>query len=364
MKKILLLALTITTTLFISACSTEAFEQLKALSSEESLASLSYLSAGLLDSKTEEPVVFNSMRLSTINTMDEETTEIETELDDVNIYVDKLKAFIDNGPDQFGQILVQASDRAEYANMQLVTVGEDEYILYYNVDVLTQEITGLFVIGSVEYEITASNSLIDSDQLGEENEHEDESDDLDTEEDETDEFDTEDESDDLDTEEDELDDLDNEEDDEDDDEFEQKMVLVATNGDDTITITYKLETEEDETTQKFEIEKNINGLESSLEIKISIEEDEYKLTIKEDGNEYSFKRELEDDGEVVYKLKYEVNGVKGEVKITETVNDLGETVYTYKIKENNKESEVEIDEPDSDGFDGDHESEDEEENEV
>ena len=346
MKKILLLALTLTLTLFISACTNEQIEGLLALSSEESLASLSYLSTGILDVKTDEPVAFTPKRLSTINNNDEESTEIETEIDDVNIYMDKLKAFIDNGPDAFGQIVEEVSDRVEYANMQLITVGEDEYILYYNVDVLTSEITGLFVIGSVEYEITATNSLEDSDEIGEENDDDDDnSDELDTDDDD-DEFETEDESDDFDEE-----------------ENEQKMVLVATNGEDTITITYKLETEEDDTTQKFEIEKNIAGVESELEIKISVEEDEYKLTIKEDENEYSFKREVEDDGEVVYKLKYEVNGVKGEVKITETVNELGEVVYTYKIKENNKDKEVELDEPDSDGFDDDDED-DEEENEV
>ena len=75
----------------------------------------------------------------------------------------------------------------------------------------------------------------------------------------------------------------------------------------------------------------------------------------------TFKREMEDE-ETTYKLKYSVNGVEGEVKIIEKVNELGDTVYEYKIKEGDKSSTVEKEEPNHHSDDED-EDEDEEESE-
>ena len=147
------------------------------------------------------------------------------------------------------------------------------------------------------------------------------------------------------------------------------MVLTAYNGDNFVQVTYKIEVEDDETETKFTLVSYIDGIEKEVFMKISVEEDEYKITIEEEGNEFTFKREVEDE-ETTYKLKYKVNGVEGEIKIIETVNDLGETVYEYKIKEGDVAKDVEKDEPghhsddDEDEEDEETEEDDEEETET
>ena len=275
------------------------------------------------DIQKTDPVVSNGIvRLS-----DTDEPEINSELDQVNEYMDRLKEFMENGTDSFGNAVEGVSDNPLYTFMITFTVNEEEYVIYYNIDILTLEISGVLIIGDVEYVIEVTNTLADKYALDDDDDN------------------------------DEIDDDDDEDSQEgNQDETEHKMILTAYNGDDFVKVIYKIETDEDETETKFTLISNIAGVEREVFMKISIEEDEYKITIEEDENEYTFKREIE-DFETTYKLKYTVNGVEGEVKITETVNELGETVYEYKIKEGDISSTVEKDEP------GHHSDEDEEENE-
>lgn len=345
MKKALILIVTLGFVLTMSACTSADLDKLndiinsEALSSKESIATLSYLSGSLLDLEPVDPVVNTGItRLS--NTTDTDT-EIENELDIVNEYMDRLQEFMNNGTDSFGNAVEQVSDNLDYAFMITFTVNEEVFTIYYNVDVVTLEISGIMVIGDVEYVIEVSNTLVDSDDL---------------EDDEEDDAEEPDEDADEDAEEDEDDELEEENQDE---ETEQKMVLTAYNGDDFVKVIYKVETDDEETETKFTLVSNIAGVEREVYMKISMEDDEYKIKIEEDGNEFTFKREIE-DGETTYKLKYKVNGVEGEVIIIEKVNELGETVYEYKIKEGDKSSTVEKEEP---GHHSDDDDEDEEENE-
>ncbi len=362
MKKALIFIVTLGFVLTLSACTSADLDRLndilntEALSSKESLATLSYLSGSLLDVKTEDPVV-NSGLIKLSAVLDTDETELEGELDVVNEYMDRLKELMDNGTDAFGNAVEEVSDNPDYAFMITFTVNEEDYIIYYNIDILTLEISGIMLIGDVEYVIEVSNTLSDNDAL----DNDDDDDEIDDEEQDTDGEEPDDDDDDDDSEE------GNQEEDLDDEETEQKMVLMAYNGDDFVKVIYKVETDDEETETKFTLESNIAGVTREVFMKISIEEDEYKITIEEDENEYTFKREVEDE-ETTYKLKYKVNGVEGEVKIIETVNDLGEIVYEYKISEGGKSSTVERDEPnhhsdDDDDDDDEEENESEEENE-
>ena len=123
MKKIAILLFALGVTLTLSACSTTGGNDIiteELLSSEESLATLSYLSAGFLDFSTPSPTVSNLQFL-----MDEETTEIEDELDTVNLYFDRLKALIDNGVDSFGSVVEEESDNELYEYKITFTVNEE-----------------------------------------------------------------------------------------------------------------------------------------------------------------------------------------------------------------------------------------------
>lgn len=319
MKKLILLGLAIFSVGMLSACS-DAVNQKDVLaadlSSEESLATLSYLSAGFLETSN-TTASSNVMFLS-----NEETTEIEDELDEVNVYMDRLKGFIDNGVESFGAVTEEVSDNELYTFMITFTVSEEIYKIYYNIDVETEEVTGVILIGEVEYEFEVVDNIKTYEFHNEEHKKKG-TDDDEEETDQTEELDE-------------------------PEENESKMVLIAHNGDNTIKVIYKTETEEDETTTKFFLEQTIDGVKEEVRLKISQEENEYKVDVEEGENTYTFKREVEEEG-TVYKLQYRVDGVSGFVKIIETFNEDGEVEYEYQIHENDINKNVKKGKPESPG---------------
>ncbi len=334
MKKLLSVLAIALLALGISACSVK--EEKNVLSSEQSLATMAYLSSNFLSLNNDSLTQSLSVNLA------DDEFEIDTELETVNEYLELLKSFMEDGASGFANITEEQSDREEYENMITITVVEDVYLLYYSVNSETKEISGIFIIDEEEYTITAFSYLDDSDDF-----YDDDDDDDDMYEDDDDDDD----------------DMYEDDDDEDEDmaytelsentvfeESERKMVLIARNGDNYIEIEYKVEVEEDETETKFEMKTYINGVEKEIEIEIKIEDDEYKIEIQDGDNEYEFKREIEDDG-IKYELEYKVNGVEGEIEIFETTNELGETIYTYKIEEEGRYKEIEIDDDDDDDDD-------------
>ena len=113
MKKIMLFVVAILTIVVVSGCSQIQSIVKTQLSSASSLATLSYVSSSFLDTNVgEEPTAASFYQLNDEN-LDTET-ELDSELDEVNIYLDKLKVFIENGTDSFGNIVVQESDNELY----------------------------------------------------------------------------------------------------------------------------------------------------------------------------------------------------------------------------------------------------------
>jgi hypothetical protein len=356
MKKLLGIIFLGLVALTFTACAVTPVQE--KLSSEESLASMAYLSANFLNLASDSTASGLSV------TLVDDDLEVEQELENINEYLELLKAFMENGATDFAAIEEQASDRVEYTHMINITVVEEVYVLYYNVDAETSAISGIFVINDEEYTIQAYNNLEDKDEFEDDDDdlYEDDDDDDDLYEDDDEEEDDED-----------LDDLSfknlsettteaptteepttevdgssgvtTEVEDGDDDEKEEKMVLIATNGENTIKMTYKTETEAGEVETKFEMETLINGIEKEISIVIKVENKEYKVEVEDGDNSYEFKREIEKDG-IKYKLEYQVNGVEGEIEIFETTNELGETIYIYEIEEEGKNKEVEIEDED------------------
>jgi hypothetical protein len=363
MKKILTFLLLAVFGLTLSGCTLGEIEELNAtLSSQESLAILSYVSGSFLDTKTESPSASAFAFLS-----DTDEPVVGDEIDDINVYVDRLKVFIENGTEGFGDVQLGISDREDYDFMMSVEIEDDSYLIYYSVSD-TDGVTGIIVVGESEYTIEVlennyneSNDLIPEQAQVNRNNAEDDEDEADTEDDEDeadteddedeadteddeDEADTEDDEDEADTEddEDEADTEDDEdeadiEDDEDEEESETKMVLIASDGENTIRVAYKNEVEDDESKTVISITKTINGVESFSKMTIKQEDDETKLIIEEDGDEYVFKAEVEDDGEMEYKLTYRVDGVEGRVMIKASYDEFGELVYEYHITEGGHE---------------------------
>jgi hypothetical protein len=354
MKKLFLLFFALGAVVTLSACGTDLTQddiQAELLSSEESLATLSYLSAGFLDFET--PTVSDTtsfMFLSDGNgNSNGAATKFEDEADIINVYFDRLKAMIDNGVDSFGSVTEEASDNELYDFKLTFTVDEEVYVIYYSIDEVTAEMTGIIIVGDLTFDFEVIDNMKEYEyQQGEKPEDDENEVDQDSTDDDVD----------QEEEDDELDD--NSEDDDADTEEETKMVLVATNGEDSIRIMYKTETSDDEEEVKFSIEKTIAGVTTYATLKIEQEEDEYKITVSEDGDTYTFKREVEDDNEVVYKLQYHIDGINGMVKITEITDEEGNVTYSYLIVEGGKTAEIERGEPKSHGFDDDIDEDDEE----
>ncbi len=365
MRKLLVLIAVTIMTLGLSACTTTSIdlEQLLAegtMTSEESIATLSYLSAGFLDFESTDPVVKDTslIQLALSTETDEENTVIEEELDELNVYLDRLKGFMETGVDSFGSVIDAESDNELYTYKLQFTVNEEEYFIYYNVDEVTLEISGIIVIGESEYVFEVVDNIhnyehhqeLNNEQNEEKNNDDDDDDD---------EPDTEANNQESENNEEQNEEVNKEDEEDDDDETGSKMILIATNGEDSIKIKYINEVEDDEVTTKFYMVKTIAGVTSEVSMKISQEEDEYKVSIEEDGNSYTFKQETEDDG-TVYKLQYEVDGTKGQVKIIEMIDEDGNITYKYQIQEAGRNKNVEKQEPQSKGLDDD---EDDEENE-
>ena len=353
MKKLLGFIFIALTAIGITACTIAEEDQ--TLSSSESLSSMAYLSANYLSMSSSSEAQGLAFNLS------DDALEVEEELEEVNEYLTLLKNFMDNGAKDFGSITEEESDRAEYVHMITIIVAEETYTLYYNIDAETDEITGIFVLGEVEYSITAYNYLEDKDEFDDDDDDDDEFDDQDDDDDEFDDEDDEDEDDlsytqlsetTVTTETETTDSENTEVETTVSVEQEEKMELIARNGDDYIKITYKVETEDEEVETKFEMETFIGGVEKEISIEIKEENNEYKIEIEDGENSYEFKREIEDGG-IKYELEYEVNGTEGEIEIFESTNELGETVYRYEIEEEGKYKEVEIDEDDHDEDDSD-----------
>ena len=362
MKKIFLFLLVITASLTLSGCTdllnNDELENLTAdLGSEESLATLSYLSTGFLDFENSSPVVSNVVFLSTIE--EEPETVIEGELDEVNIYVDRLKALMDNGLESFGSVLEEVSENELYEFKLTFTVNEESYVIYYNIDELTQEMTGIIVIGDVEYEFEVMDNIKtyefnkqeknenaeDKSSNSNGNGNKDDSDDTD-----------------ADLEDDDEAEVDNEDEDSDVEENETKMILIATNGEDTIKIIYKTELEDGEFETKFYVEQTIGGITKNIALKIEQEDNETKIKITDGEDEYTFKREIEDEG-TVYVLQYRVDGVNGMVRITEVIDENGDITYEYFIQEAGKEKHTKKQEPKS-HLDDEDEEEDEDSDDI
>jgi hypothetical protein len=250
--------------------------------------------------------------------------EIETELDEVNQYFNKLKVFMDQGVDSVLNIEEQTSTIEGYDYMITYSIEEVTYTIYYSivveeeVELTTDETTttvteddddhdedkdedeeikfqlnGLMVINGVNYELKGANEVEDE---------------------------------------------------------EQKMWFETVDSNDHNNYV-RVEIKNEEGQQKFDFKNVVNGLVTQSQIKFEEEDNETKveLKLKQDGEEssYKFKKEVE-DGKTTYKFEYELDGVKGEVKIREIVDSFGNVTYKYDISEKGKHKEIDKLDPDDD----------------
>lgn len=335
MKKTLLMVIMLSMFVFVG-CTDGKFDGTTDinLTSNNSLAISTYLASSLLPAtkQTTTSVSNNDSNVKIVPlTEDTPSLEIESELDTINEYFDKLKALMDGGMEEILNIVPQTSTLVDYDYEMTYVIDQVTYKIYYSIveptSVLTEEddeaneeeseneeeveddeneeemddekefdLVGLLVIGDVTYQITGGNEIDDS---------------------------------------------------------EQKMWFETTpleNSNHYVKVEIKKEDDE----QKFYIFSSIDGIASETKMKFEEEDNEVKIELEllsgENDSYYEFKRELEGT-EYVYKFEYEMNGVKGEVEVVKAVDIDGNEIYEYHINEDGKEIEVEKDDPDEDDDD-------------
>lgn len=230
--------------------------------------------------------------------LDDSVTEFEKNIDEFNYYFNMLKVFIDNSDFTENAVIEELIDQNYQYKISYLVDGK-EYIFFLNFD---DE-------GNITGEINIGSRKMIVDGKFEEKE----------------------------------------------DEFE--LELTARRNNDYIKIEYKSETS-DEIETKYLIEQNINSVYSEKEIKIEFDSDEVKVEIIQGEDEFLLEKSSE-NGSVIYFMEYEVNGLEGEVYITESIDEFGKTIYSYHITEGDYEKDIDLEDPDDDE-DEDEEDEDEE----
>ncbi|WP_052591358.1 hypothetical protein [Paracholeplasma brassicae] len=343
-KKLLVGVLSVMSMVTLASCAQEeaSVVQSVSLSSKESMSFSTYLGTSFLAAGTNQTVSTKEVRLRSFTQSD--TLTLESELDEVNEYFDKLKVFMDQGVDNVLNVSEVPSTREGY-----------DFEVTYNIDGLTYTIYYSMVTEEVLPEEAVTTD--ETDPVVEEND-----DDALVEEDDDDDIDEID--DDAVVEEDDDDDIDEI----DDEQFFEINGLIVIDGvefilegareieDDEVKTWFKTQdfnrsgdyvhviskVEDDE--QKFDIRTSVNGVETRTRIKFEQDDEETEVDLRVENGEtesrYKFKKETE-DGVTFYKFQYEIGNVKGQVKVFETTDELGNVTYTYKVQENGKQKDIE-----------------------
>ena len=229
--------------------------------------------------------------------LDDNTTEFEKNIDEFNYYFNMLKGFIDNTDFTKNAVIEELLDQDYQYKISYLVDGK-EYVFYLNFD---EE-------GNITGEINIGSKIMAVDGKFEEK----------------------------------------------NDEFE--LELTARKNNDFIMIEYKSETS-DEIETKYLIKQSINSVYSEKEINIEYQEDEVKVEIKQGEDDFLLEKYSE-NGSVVYFMEYEVNGLEGEVYITESVDEFGKTIYSYHITEGAYEKDIDLEDPDDEEYEDDEDEED------
>ncbi|ERJ11315.1 hypothetical protein [Haloplasma contractile] len=308
MKKVVALSIVLIVVLTLIGCAKPTTDTNAQLTTNQTLAISTYLASELLATTTGNHELNASARnqdeinyrvLSSTGTDDENSLNIERQLEEVNFYFNKLKPFIDEGVNTAIEIEENISTtHKEYEQELTYKIADNYYTIFYSLESATEEdedtpnleeeefiLSGIMVIDGIEYVIDGEKERVNG---------------------------------------------------------ESEMWFETI--DDTGNYVYvEIAREEDE--QYFAIETEINGVEKVVELEIEQEGDETEIEIELTDNDYESSYELKkaiQDDQTIYKLEYEVNELEGEATITEVTDEDGNVTYHYEIKEQGMTKEIEI----------------------
>lgn len=255
---------------------TDGFVNLSA-SSSETLAELSYLSSSFISSNT----ALSNNNLTFIS--NEDTTEFENEEEQINIYFDILKVFLEDNSLE-DSIVITDLDNSDYE--QLLSFTIDGTVFDFYITIKDELLEGELLVDNIVY-ILSGKYIVNENEVN--------------------------------------------------------ISLEAHNNDDYVIIEYKNDNQEENTT-KYTIKERYQGVEFDKEIKVSKELNESKVDIIENNKSYTLKKSTE-NGNNKYKLQYDIDGTEGEAIITESVDHEGNISYGYEVKEGNNEKVITKEKP-------------------
>jgi hypothetical protein len=268
--------------------------------SSDRIVETSYLTGNIIAYSVKQVNTVNLVKLSFMQLADTET-EFEQGIDEFNQYFDMLKVFIDDEDFNKNNTIQYLTD-SDYQILIQYIVDDNQYDFYLTID--GEELDGILHIDNLEFQV--AGELIET-------------------------------------------------------ENEYFLELLATNGENYISIEYSSETK-DESEKEYKIKQLVDGIETEREVKVKEIDGKVTVEINEGNNEYKLDK-ITNGEDSVYFLEYEINELEGEVYITETIDQFDKTIYSYHIEEDGFEKEIELEDPDDDEEDEEDEEEPDEEDE-
>jgi hypothetical protein len=241
---------------------------------EELLSTLAYVSTSMLNEEIALSNVYNITFLA-----DDEDPLIESELDDINIYFDKLKYFIDYTVPFEELLLTENSEEEVYQYTIAFVLDEVEYTINFNI--IDGVLSGVMNFSGKTFELSGTYITTQG---------------------------------------------------------EETFEIEAFSGSDYMSVKLNTENNGDESKLKLEVQSRISNQIRNKTIEIKDELDEQVVIITEDDNEYKLQKEV--TAEYTYKFTYRIGSTEGVLEINETVDEFGNQEYNYTIKENGQEKEI------------------------
>jgi len=267
---------------FLGACSTsDTTNDNSALDTENignQLATTIYISQGLLESD----MMMSNARFAFLST---ETTQLESRMDEMMMYFNRINVFINSNPETALSISQEESTMEGYESQVSYEVDGTTYTIYYNiVDAMEDEdldetefiLEGLLEYGTNSFEITGGTELEDG-------------------------------------------------------ELEMFFETSESASDDYV----RVEIEQESTEQYFEIESSLGGVESYSEIRLEKDgvDGAIEIYIEENGLDTYYEITKEIDGEfTIYVFEYSIGDTSGSLQLTEYTVD-GQDIQHFIIEE-------------------------------
>lgn len=247
------------------------------------IAEIGYLSGSIIAASQPSPTA--SITPKSMSYTFTSNTTFESNLDDINLYFDMLRVFLNTDPFSSNITVTNSSD-SNYDTA--ITFQSNGFQYELKLKVTSATITGVLLLDDAKFEV--QGTLLQEGKA-----------------------------------------------------FIVELEAYNVTNDDHVTIHYATE-DENEVETTYNIITQIAGIERTRTIRIERENNESTIHVTENNNEFQLEKEIKSDG-THYELQYKINDVKGSAVITEQLDQDGNITYLYQLTEGEYEEDFEQDRP-------------------